>query len=201
MGFWGGLAKVAGGVGGFIVGGPAGAAAGYGLASSLTDHGGGGGGSSGDLAGAAGQYGTYAKDSRNRFMDALSGGQSALEASTKAAVSNALPGYMKDLQHTREDAIRRGASNGDLETSYEGDLSSAFQRNVANSVAGQAAGMQNARVNALGQLAGSDSNTYLDLLSGQADRDQAGSNNKWNLAGSVLGAAGQAAGAYFGRRT
>ena len=123
-----------------------------------------------------------------------------MNASTQAAVSNALPGFMHNLQGSREDAIRRGASNGDLQTSYEGDLSSAFQRNVSNAAAGQAANVYGQQVQGYGQMAQGDSNNYLDLLNGNADRQQAGSNNKWNFAAGALGAAGQAAGAYYGRK-
>lgn len=140
---------------------------------------------------AAGQYGGYAADSRNRFLSALSGGQQALNDSTRAAVANALPSYMQNLQGSRENAIRRGTSNGDLQTSFEGDLSSAFQRNVSNSIAGQAMNMYGTQVGAYGNLANNDSNNYLDLLSGNADREQAGRNARYGLVGGIIGAAGK----------
>lgn len=200
-----GVAKVGGAAGGFMLGGPAGAYAGYKLGDAVSGGGGGGGGGgdaapSGDLNAAATQYGGYATEDRNRFLKALDGGQDALESSTKAAVANALPDYMKNLQGSREAAIRRGASTGDLQTSYEGDLSSAFDRNVSNAVAGQAANMYGQKLSATGQLAGQSGNTYLDLLAGNRDAHQADQNNKYGLLGGIVGAAGQAAGAYYGAR-
>lgn len=198
-----GVARVGGAAGGFALGGPAGAAAGYSLGNSLSNAFDGDGPSApqnGTLEGAAQDYGGYAKEDRNRFLTAFDGGQDALNASTRAATENALPDFMKNLQGSRESAIRRGASNGDLQTSYEGDLTSAFQRNVSNAVAGQAQNMYNTKLNAAGSMANGSSNTYLDLLSGNADRNQANTNNKYSLGAGLLGAAGQAAGAYFGGR-
>lgn len=199
MSFLSGLARIGGAAGGFLVGGPAGTLAGYSLGSAL-----GGGGhkdSRGDpLTGAAGEYAGYAKQDRNRFLGALEGGQEAVNQSTSAAVQNALPGFMKNLQGSREDAIRRGASNGDLQTSYEGDLMSAFQRNVSNAAAGQAANVYGQQVAGYGNLANGSSNTLLDLLAGNRDAEQAKQNNKYGLVGSLLGAAGNAAGAYYGSR-
>jgi hypothetical protein len=199
MSFLSGLAKVAGGVGGFLMGGPAGAMAGYGIASGL---GGGGGGKKGPnpMDKAAQQYGGYASQDRNRFLDILGGGQSALNDSAHAAVENAMPEFQHSLQGLRESAIRRGASNGDLATSYEGDLASATDRNMKNSIAGQAAGLYGTQVGAAGQLAQNSGNTYLDLLSGNRDADQAKANNKTDMWGSILGAAGQIGGAYLGRK-
>lgn len=196
-GVWKGVARIGGAAGGFALGGPAGAMAGYKLGEAVSG-GGGGGSQGGGLAGAADQYGRYATEDRNRFLTAFNGGQDALESSTKAATANALPGFMQNLQGSREAAIRRGASNGDLQTSYEGDLTSAFQRNVSNAVAGQAQNMYNTKLNAAGSLAGQSGNTYLSLLAGNADREQDSSNNKWNFAAGLAGAAGQAAGAYYG---
>lgn len=199
MSFMSGLLKGGGALGGFLLGGPAGAAAGYSLGSALGGKGGGGGGgNAGRLNGAADTYGGYAREDRNRYLDALKGGQEAVNTSTQAAVSSALPSFMKNLQGSREDAIRRGASNGDLQTSYEGDLGSAFQRNVSTAAAGQAANVYGQTTAGYGNMAGQSGNTYLDLLNGGADREQADRNNKTNLWGSVIGAAGNAAGAYYG---
>lgn len=199
-GVWKGVARIGGAAGGFALGGPAGAMAGYKLGEMASGGGGVGDSHSDGMGGAADQYGKYATEDRNRFLTAFNGGQDALESSTKAATANALPGFMQNLQGSREAAIRRGASNGDLQTSYEGDLTSAFQRNVSNAVAGQASNMYNTKLNAAGSLAGSSGNTYLDLLSGNRDAEQADKNNKYGLAGSVLGAAGQVAGAYYGKK-
>lgn len=199
MSFLSGVGKLAGAAGGFLLGGPAGAAAGYGLASSLGGGGGDSGGSSGgNLNAATAQQGQYATQDRNRYLDALNGGQEAVNTSTKAAVDSALPSFMQNLQSTRESAIRRGASNGDLETSNEGDLTSAFQRNIAAGAGAQATSIYGQKTAGLGALANGSSNNYLDLLSGGADREQAGKNNTNNLWGSVIGAVGTGAGAYYG---
>lgn len=150
------------------------------------------------LGPATAQQGAYATEDRNRYLTALNGGQEALDTSTRAAVSSALPSYLKDLQGTRESAIRRGASNGDLATSYEGDLSSAFDRNIATATAGQAAGMYGQKLAGYGGLAGRSSDNYLDLLNGGADREQADRNNRYGIFSGLLGAGAKAAGAYAG---
>lgn len=199
MSFLSGLAKIGGAAGGFLLGGPAGAMAGYSLGSALGG-GGGGGGQPNGLEGATQQQGQYATQDRNRYLDALSHGQEAVNTSTQAAVNNALPSFMKNLQGSREDAIRRGASNGDLQVSNEGGLTSAFQRNIASGAGAQAANVYGQTTAGYGALAGGSSNNYLDLLSGGADRAQAGENNKYGLAGGIIGAIGQGVGAYYGRK-
>ena len=199
MSFLSGLAKVAGGVGGFLMGGPAGAMAGYSLGSAV---GGGGGGSKGDpaMSRAAQEYGGYATQDRNRFLELLKGGQGALNTSARAAVSSAMPQFQHSLQGLRESAIRRGASNGDLATSYEGDLASAFDNNLTNSIASQAAGLYGTQVGASGQLAQNSGNTYLDLLAGNRDAKQAQDNNRGDFLSSLIGAGATLGGAYLGSR-
>jgi hypothetical protein len=204
MSFWSGLAKIGGAAGGFMLGGPAGAMAGYSMGSALGGNGGGGGGGSsspgGDLGTAASTYGQYATQDRNRFLDTLNGGQDALDTSARSAVSSAMPQFQQQLQSLRENSIRRGASNGDLATSFEGDLASATDRNLTNSIAGQAAGMYGQKLGAEGQLAGNSGNTYLDLLAGNRDANQANKNNQTDIYGALIGAAGQLGGAYLGNR-
>jgi hypothetical protein len=199
MSFLSSLGKIAGGVGGFLLGGPAGAMAGYSLGSAI---GGGGGGSKGDpaMSQAAKQYGGYASADRNRFLDILGGGQNALDTSARSAVSSAMPQFQSQLQGLRESAIRRGASNGDLATSYEGDLASAFDRNLTNSIGSQAAGLYGTQVGAAGQLAQNSSNTFLDLLAGNRDAKQAQDNNKTDFLSSLIGAGATLGGAYLGNR-
>lgn len=147
---------------------------------------------------AATQQGQYASADRNRFLGALGGGQEAVNTSTQAAVNNALPSFMKNLQGSREEAIRRGASNGDLQTSNEGDLASAFQRNIASGAGAQAAGVYGQQLQGYGNMATQSSNNYLDLMSGNADREQANRNNRYGLLGGVIGAAGKIGGAFAG---
>lgn len=60
-----------------------------------------------------------------------------------------MPDFLKNLGGLKEDNIRRGISTGDLGTSFENDLTSAFQRNIANAAAGQSASMFNNRTNTL----------------------------------------------------
>lgn len=183
MSFWSKLAGVAGGVGGFLVGGPGGAMAGYGLANSLT--GGGGGGEGGAPGGALSEE--YRKLLEQQRTGA--GAQDALNTSTRAAVEAAMPSFRSQLQGVRENAIARGASTGDLGTSYEGDLASAFDAHTKNAVASQAAGMYNE-----GQ------NRYADLLTGGMDRQTQDENYKRERKAGLWGSLGSAFGAWAGGR-
>lgn len=195
------LGKVAGGAGGFLLGGPAGAYAGYKLGDAVTGGGGGHPNTAADAYGTATtDSGSYANEDRNRFLDTLNGGQEALNTSTQAAVSSAMPQFQHQLQGIRESAQRRGISNGEVATNYEGDLASAFQRNIANSVGSQAVALQGQKTQALGGLQSEERNQYLDLLSGNLDRQQQEKNRKQSFWNGLIGAAGGAAGAYFGSR-
>ena len=133
-------------------------------------------------------YGGYERrsdESRNRYLDALGGGQDALNESVRAAMSAAMPALEGSLQGSRESAIRRGITTGDLGTSYEGDIYSAFQRNIANSVGQQALGLYGTQLGGYGnvydtdtELAQSSRNRYLDILAGNRDADVARQNAK-----------------------
>jgi len=138
--------------------------------------------------------GENATADRNRFLQTLGGGQEALNTSTRAAVSQAMPEFDAKLQGVRESAIRRGISTGDLATSYEGDLASAFQKNIANATASQATNIWNTQVGSYGQMAQNEGNQYLSALGGAADRAQAADNASLNFWGSLAGAAGMAFG-------
>lgn len=72
-------------------------------------------------------------------------GQQQLQDTTRATVQSALPDFLTNLGGLKEQNIRRGISTGDLGTSFENDLTSAFQRNIANSVAGQSMNLFNNR--------------------------------------------------------
>lgn len=124
------------------------------------------------------QQGSYTTPDRNRFLDLLGGGQDALNTSIRSAVSAAMPGLQQTLQGSREDAIRRGISTGDLGTSYEGDILSAFQKNIANSAGSQALALHQSDLGAAQGLYENDTNRYLDMLSGTLDRKQAARNAK-----------------------
>lgn len=114
-------------------------------------------------------------------------GQAALNASTNAAVGSAMPSFMQALQGTKENEVARGISTGDLGTSFEGDLASAFQRNIANATAGQAENMFQ-----FGQ------GMYADLLTGTQDYNTAQSNAKRQSNSGLFGAIGTGLGAAFG---
>jgi hypothetical protein len=115
------------------------------------------------------------------------GAQDAIDQYTSSAIGNAMPSFQKELQLTREDGVRRGISTGDLGTSFEGDLASAFQRNTANAVAGQAT-----------QLYESGQNRYADLLSGKLDRQTAQENMNRKKKGGLFGGIGSVLGGIAG---
>lgn len=114
-------------------------------------------------------------------------GQAALTRTVGATVQQAMPSFYSALQNIRESAVRRGISTGDLGTSYEGDLASAFQNNIANATASQAVHQDDAR-----------ENNYLDLLSGQADRQTAADNRRRSRRGGLGAALGGLAGGIGG---
>lgn len=181
MGFWNKAAGVLGAGAGFVLGGPAGAAAGYGIANGLTS-----GGSDAP---------STAPSDASRYTDLLeqnrtgAGAQDAITKYTQAAMAAAMPSFQSQLQLTREDGVRRGISTGDLGTSNEGDLASAFQRNITNSVASHATDTYEQ-----GQT------RYADLLSGRMDRTTADENYGRQRKAGLLGAAGSALGAWYGGR-
>lgn len=149
----------------------------------------------------ANQAGANAQDTRSSLTALLSDPTQALTGMVNAA----LPQFNQELQGVRENAIRRGISTGDLGTSEEGTLASAFQRNIA----GQAAGLYGTQVNALGNLYGEDTgaqqadmNRYTQMLSGQRDyvtqQDQLSAQKKSGLLGGVGGLLGSVLGAASG---
>lgn len=163
-------------------------------------------------AGMAGNFENERVADRTALLGTLDGGQGALEASTKAALSAAMPTLFNALQHTKENNIRRGMMNGETPTSYEGDVYSAFQGNLANATAGQAMNMFGTQVNArqgmMNMSAGlgeRSRGTYYDLMAGKLDRDQVKRNAKAqtqqgylntavDLVGAVAGGKGRKAG-------
>lgn len=202
MGLFKSLGKIAGGVGGFVLGGPAGAYAGYKLGDAVTGSGGKktGNPAGGQYATATNDAGRYADEDRNRFLDTLGGGQEALNESTRAAVSSAMPAFQQQLQGIRESSERRGISNGEVATNYEGDLASAFDKHIADAAGSQALALHNNDANAYGGLQSEERNQYLDLLSGNLDRQQQEKNRKQSFWNGLISAGAGAAGAYFGGR-
>lgn len=106
---------------------------------------------------------------------------------TIASITSAqMPEFQRNLQDVRESALQRGVSNG-LGTSYEGDVFSAFQRNIANS-AGQMAY----------QNYDTSRNRYLDLLSGTRDYETAQENARKKKRGGLFGGLGSILGGVGG---
>lgn len=125
------------------------------------------------------QAATDATQSRSGLLAQLTGGQDMFNDSARAAVDAAMPSFQGALQGVRESAIRRGVQNGELGTSYEGDLASAFQKNISNSIAGQALGLYNTQLGASQDLYGMDTrraqdgrDTLLDVLTARGDWDR-----------------------------
>lgn len=115
--------------------------------------------------------------SRNQYMQALQGGQAAFETSARSAVAAAMPQFNQQLEGVRANAIRRGVNNGELGTSYEGDLASAFQKNIANAIGGQALGLYNTQLGGYSDLYRTDlgaseasTNRYFDATASEMDR-------------------------------
>lgn len=121
-------------------------------------------------------------------------GQAALTSSIQAAMSAAMPQFQTSLQGVREGAVRRGLSTGDLGTTAEGDLASAFQQHIADAAGSQAMGLYQTNAG----LYDSGQNRYLDVLAGNRDYQQADANAKRQRRAGTLGAIGAAAGGYFG---
>lgn len=117
------------------------------------------------------------------------GFQDAFNQTAGAFLQNQMPQFQKSLQLTREDGVRRGISTGDLGTSTEGDLTSAFQRNIANALGGMAMqGYEGSR------------NRIMDLLSGKTSMDINDLNSQYNMLGGLFSGISQLAGDYLGSR-
>lgn len=162
-------------------------------------------GEEGTLKQRADQSEAQSQESRNRFTDILSGGQSALETSVQAAMSSAMPEFRKAMQGVQETEIARGVGLGGLGTSYEGDLESAFHRNVSNAAGQQAAQLHATDTSAASALYSEDNakaaggeSQYLDLLTGNRDYAQAQANAAKKRKAGLFGAIGSIGGAAIG---
>lgn len=135
-----------------------------------------------------------AQQSWGQTQDLLSGGSNALDKWAAGAMSSAMPGLTASLQSSKEDAQRRGISTGDLGTSYQGDITGAFQKNFSNALAGQAMNLYGTQLGANEQMYGQNQNNYLNMLSG-LNNQQIGA-NKWqnqqgqNIGGTIGGLVG-----------
>jgi len=100
-----------------------------------------------------------------------------------------MPKFRQSLQLDRESNIRRGIGTGDLGTSNEGDLTSAFQQNLANALGGLASsGYENSR------------NRILDIISGKVGSAQDELDSQMNLWGGLFKGGLQAAGSIWGAK-
>lgn len=104
------------------------------------------------------------------------GWEQAFNQTAGSFLNQAMPQLRQQLQTTREDAIRRGVSTGDLGTTYEGNIMSAFNQNLSNTLGGLAS-----------QEYDTNRNRYLDLLTGTLDRNQSAKNSQNNMWASLGG--------------
>lgn len=133
-----------------------------------------------------------------QYQGFLQNGQSDLNNYAQSAMSAAMPAFNKQMQGVQESEVARGIGGGSLGTSYEGDLQSAFQRNIANAVGQQS-------MNLYGTQLGSSQGEFNDMegmynsnLWGQTNyENQRGQQNAQNFAG-ILGGLGSAAGGIAG---
>jgi len=132
----------------------------------------------------------------NRYLDILGpgGGQDALNKSTQAAVSSAMPEFRRGMQDVQETEIARGVGVGGLGTSYEGDLESAFQRNISNATSSKALDLYNTQTG----LEERSRNRYLDILTGNRDYETAQANAKRKRKSGLFGAIGSVLGGIGG---
>lgn len=130
---------------------------------------------------------------RQQLQSQLAGGQDALTKSLQAAFSAAMPTYFKNLQSLRESNVARGAGTGGLGTTTEGDLTSAFQRNLANAAGSQAMNLYNTQTSALGSLLNSDNqqnSEYASMLGGERDYETEQANARKQRKGGLFGGIG-----------
>lgn len=151
-----------------------------------------------NLGHAAAQASGNAEEARNRYLALLRQDPSGV---LSRYVEGALPEFNRALHGIRENAIARGLSTGGLGTSYEGDLASAFQRNIA----GQAANLYGTQLSGLANLYGTDTsnaaglqNSYLNFLAGQNAQDFQREQSKTGFGDVLGGLVGLGAGAFLG---
>ena len=136
---------------------------------------------------------TNSGNDRQALLNQVNGGQDALTKSLQAAFSAAMPSYFKNLQSLRESNVARGAGTGGLGTTTEGDLTSAFQRNLANAAGSQALGLYNTQTSALGGLLNQDNqqnDEYASMLGGERDYETQQANARKQRKGGLFGGIG-----------
>jgi len=144
---------------------------------------------------------TNSGNDRQALLNQVNGGQDALTKSLQAAFSAAMPTYFKNLQSLRESNVARGAGTGGLGTTTEGDLTSAFQRNLANAAGSQALGLYNTQTSALGGLLNQDNqqnDEYASMLGGERDYETQQANARKQRKGGLFGGIGSILGGVGG---
>jgi len=144
---------------------------------------------------------TNSGNDRQALLNQVNGGQDALTKSLQAAFSAAMPSYFKNLQSLRESNVARGAGTGGLGTTTEGDLTSAFQRNLANAAGSQALGLYNTQTSALGGLLNQDNqqnDEYASMLGGERDYETQQANAAKQRKGGLFGGIGSILGGVGG---
>jgi len=149
-------------------------------------------------------YRETAGQSRDQFLEALNGGQAALDQTIRATVARGMPEFFAALNDVQGNAIRRGVSNG-LGTFYEGELADAFHENVVNEIGGRAQSMYDTRLRGLSEVSGRDlataessRNRYLDIIAGNRDADLARQGANARRRSGLFGGIGAAAGFAIG---
>lgn len=138
--------------------------------------------------------------SRNRFAGLLGEGQDQLNQSVSSAMSAAMPDFRKAMQGVQESEVGRGIglgdSGGSLGTSYEGDLESAFNRNIANAAGSQALGLYQSQLGGAASLYGTDvynnmmaQNRYTNMLTNQGNFNRKRSAGLFGTLGAIAGGA------------
>ncbi len=154
--------------------------------------------SAGILSAETDTEGARAGKQYGQYQDILGGGQDALNQSIESAMSAAMPEFRKAMQGTQETEIARGVGLGELGTSYEGDLESAFQRNIANAAGSQALGLYGERLGASQYGYESGENRYMESLSGNRDYETSLENANRKRKSGLFGALGGVAGGLIG---
>lgn len=146
----------------------------------------------------AGAEGGRSRKAYGDYQKTFEGGQDALNESVRSSVSSAMPDFRRQMQGVQETEIARGVGLGELGTSYEGDLESAFQRNISNAAGAQALNLYNTKLGAASSAYESGENRYLSLLSGNRDYETAMENQNRKRKSGLMGALGGLAGGLIG---
>lgn len=133
-----------------------------------------------------------------QYQGFLQNGQQDLNNYAQSAMSAAMPAFNKAMQGTQESEVARGIGTGSLGTSYEGDLQSAFQRNIANAVGQQSMNLYGTQLKSSGDQFDNMEDTYNSNLWGQTNYQNNQNQQKTKFLSGLAGGLGSAAGAIAG---